>query len=501
MTVSIESPYLDAADAVWLRGNLHTHTTRSDGALSPQETIAAYAALGHDFLGLSDHNVPPDLEGLDARGMVLVPANEVTGSAGHILALGAGGGFQRGGEQQELIEAIAARGGLAVLCHPDWGTDFNHYHFEELAGFTGYAGIEIYNGSIEEDPGSPYATGKWDRLLAGGRRLWGLASDDAHRPPHQGRGTCVVRVRERSAEAVIEALRTGSFYASTGASIESLEVDGTCLRLAGPDAEVISVFGEGGRRLLRVEGRELVYDARECPGPYFRAEVLAPRGRMAWTQPLFLAGDEIEKRRALIEARPVLEVGRAGSAPELKGDLSDPAWKAAGLADALVDSSSGGAPPVRTGLRALLAGGTLFFGVLCEEPLPGRMKLSVTEDGNSNLWTDDGIEIFLDVAGRAERYFHVMANAAGYAYACEQGQLSAAPRFPRIRARAARVEAGYALEIAVPLAGLGLESAPEPGTRWGFNAVRNRRAEPGAFTFSFTGGSNHLPGRFGRLKF
>ena len=234
MSITIESPYLDAADALWLRGNLHTHTTRSDGALSPEETIAAYAALGHDFLGLSDHNFAPDLEGRDPRGLILIPANEVTGACGHILVLGSDAEFERSAGQQEVIDAVRASGGMAVLCHPDWGGHFNHYHLEELVGFTGYAGIEIYNGSIEEDPGSPYATGKWDRLLASGRRPWGLASDDAHRPLHQGRGSCVVRVRERSARAILEALRTGSFYASTGASIESLEVEGSRLRLRSP---------------------------------------------------------------------------------------------------------------------------------------------------------------------------------------------------------------------------------------------------------------------------
>lgn len=38
-----------------LRGNLHTHTTLSDGKLSPEEVMARYAALGYDFLAFTDH--------------------------------------------------------------------------------------------------------------------------------------------------------------------------------------------------------------------------------------------------------------------------------------------------------------------------------------------------------------------------------------------------------------------------------------------------------------
>lgn len=39
-----------------LKGQLHTHTTFSDGALTPQEVADVYAALGFDFLAFTDHD-------------------------------------------------------------------------------------------------------------------------------------------------------------------------------------------------------------------------------------------------------------------------------------------------------------------------------------------------------------------------------------------------------------------------------------------------------------
>src|SRR5256712_9066161 len=39
----------------WLRGNLHAHTTYSDGVKTPQDLIAEYEALGYDFLAITDH--------------------------------------------------------------------------------------------------------------------------------------------------------------------------------------------------------------------------------------------------------------------------------------------------------------------------------------------------------------------------------------------------------------------------------------------------------------
>ncbi len=37
------------------RGNLHTHSTLSDGALNPADVVEAYKRAGYDFLQLSDH--------------------------------------------------------------------------------------------------------------------------------------------------------------------------------------------------------------------------------------------------------------------------------------------------------------------------------------------------------------------------------------------------------------------------------------------------------------
>src|ERR1051326_2820062 len=87
MSLSIQTSYLEAG-FTWLRGNLHTHTTRSDGALTPEEVLATYENLGYDFLAISDHDllIPP--AAFQARTkMTLIPADEVTRNGPHILAV------------------------------------------------------------------------------------------------------------------------------------------------------------------------------------------------------------------------------------------------------------------------------------------------------------------------------------------------------------------------------------------------------------------------------
>ena len=41
----------------FLKGGLHTHTTRSDGRLTPEETLRYAASQGYDFLALTDHQI------------------------------------------------------------------------------------------------------------------------------------------------------------------------------------------------------------------------------------------------------------------------------------------------------------------------------------------------------------------------------------------------------------------------------------------------------------
>jgi hypothetical protein len=57
-----------------LKGALHTHTTKSDGKLPPEEVLAVHASLGYDFVALTDHDflmmpnayatVPDEYEGM-----------------------------------------------------------------------------------------------------------------------------------------------------------------------------------------------------------------------------------------------------------------------------------------------------------------------------------------------------------------------------------------------------------------------------------------------------
>lgn len=44
-----------SASGQFWRGNLHGHSTGSDGMLSPADVCAAYRARGYDFIAVTDH--------------------------------------------------------------------------------------------------------------------------------------------------------------------------------------------------------------------------------------------------------------------------------------------------------------------------------------------------------------------------------------------------------------------------------------------------------------
>jgi len=494
MDVYLESPYLDDPNSLWLKGNLHAHSQRSDGGLEPQEVIDAYAAAGYDFFMFSDHDVFGSTDGLDGKGMVLLTGNEVSAGGPHLLHVGAACRVEPDPDRQKVIDAINADGGLAILCHPNWQEHFNHYPYEKLLELRGYAGIEIFNGTVVSSPGEARATDKWDRLLSEGRFVWGYAADDSHGAHGVGLAWTVVRARDRSAEAVLEALRKGSCYASSGVEIETIRCEGPQLYVKAPNAGAIAVFGEHGKRFEFTVGNELRLDVSPLLTPYVRVECYGCAGQMAWTQPLLIRGGKIEQMRRLAEDKPVLHALRVRQEPRLTGRMDDPTWQQAEATSRFLVMKVADPAEVETTVRCLVSQDHLYFGIRCAEPHMDGLKTNIHQHGNPSLWTDDSIELFIDPGATAARYLHVMVNAEGYTYTTWMPTGEAGPG---IKALTSRDDTGWTAEIAIPAAALAVEAGPPD--KYGLHLCRNRRTVGATYVWAWVGSSNHSPNRFGQL--
>ncbi len=291
MGVVIRNPYRNDGP-VWIKGNLHTHTTNSDGPHNPQDTVNAYAAQGYGFLMVSDHDQVTDISGLDPRGMVLIPGNEVSAGGPHLLHVNARRRLGPDADRQALIDAMNADGGFAVVCHPNWEASFNHCPQECLETWSGYAGLEIYNGVISWLPGTPLATDRWDRLLGQGRRIWGYANDDCHRAGDIAVAWNMVQAEPGNAAGIVHALGEGRFYASTGVIIERIHVRDRTIHIETANAQCIIAYSDYASRESFAQSQCMTFTVPEdIPKHYIRIECWGAGQDMAWTQPFFLERD------------------------------------------------------------------------------------------------------------------------------------------------------------------------------------------------------------------
>ena len=285
----INHPYRNLGKGQWLRGNLHTHTTNTDGQNKPQAVINKYARLGHDFLAISDHDIytaGKQYHTWDNKGMIMMPGNEISASGPHILHVAPDRFVEPLMPRQEVINRIAEGDGLAVIAHPNWMGEFDGTKITQIQEWVGYHGLEIYNGLINRLQGSPYCTNKWDLMLSQGRRLWGFANDDSHNDDDIGNGWNVVCARERSVSAIREALKAGRFYASSGVEISRIAVRGSRLTIETENARRIVGVSAFGRRVAIVDDSAIVLDMQE-QWQYVRFECWGDGEQFAWTQPFW----------------------------------------------------------------------------------------------------------------------------------------------------------------------------------------------------------------------
>lgn len=272
----------------WYRGNLHTHTTNSDGRLTPEEVVAHYAGHGYDFLCISDHDTYTPI--FDHEQVVLLPGVEVSARGSHLLAVGVERTYDTSRPRGGTIASIMADDGLCVLCHPNWLEHFNHWDQVALEVLGPYHGIEIFNSVIDFLPGEALALDRWDMLLSKGLRVWGYANDDLHDRPHGPRGWNQVAATARTRPAILEALKAGRFYASTGVTIESITLTDSTLQVVAPNAEEIRFVAKWGAVRAFCEGPKASYTIAGNEA-YVRVECYGRGKQAAWTQPVFVEAE------------------------------------------------------------------------------------------------------------------------------------------------------------------------------------------------------------------
>ena len=300
--------------ARWFKGNTHAHTLESDGDSPPVEVAMWYKRQGYAFLVLSDHNVftdPRTLTSLVDSTFLLIPGEELTTSFErkpvHVNGLNIPGLISPRtdstlvGTIQKNVDAVREVNGVPHINHPNFGWAFDD---EVIAQVKRDRLLEIFNGHplVHNYGGGEHRSLEeiWDRLLTRGKRIYGIAVDDAHHfreefapgRSNPGRGWVVVRADSLSASSLLKALENGQFYASTGVELDDVSLADGRMRIAirqrGSFAYRTEFIGKGGRVLHRSTANPAEYRLRGGEG-YVRARVTDSGGAVAWVQPAFVA--------------------------------------------------------------------------------------------------------------------------------------------------------------------------------------------------------------------
>jgi hypothetical protein len=302
-----------AAPGRFFRGNLHTHSTRSDGVLEPGEVCRRYRAEGYDFLALTDHFIGAygypivDTRPFRAPGFTTILGAELhsgaqeNGELWHILAVGLPEDFVppetpgfHAADGMETGPGLAARavaaGAFVAVAHPQW----SGLTLADARSIEAAHAVEVYNHGCFAgcDRGDGWAIN--DLLLSEGRRINAVATDDAHfsEPDHFG-GWVMVKAEENDPDALVAALRAGRHYSTQGPEIRRIEVTEKAVEVECSAAASVIVQGVG-QAAKAVHGlsmtRATVPLDRFFKSAWIRVTVVDAAGRRAWSNPIWREG-------------------------------------------------------------------------------------------------------------------------------------------------------------------------------------------------------------------
>ena len=318
--------YLLPQDGQFYKGNMHAHSTLSDGNYTPEELKDIYKSHGYSVFAYTEHRTYHDLRYLDDADFITLPAYEANLERNYastpfpeLLDGPAPNGFlaetvhlnmfaidpDKTGQEpniddifdthslentNELIRRAREAGFIASLNHPHWSLNTAGFY----NGLEGLCALEVINGGCYRSSALDYAPHVMREMAWHGKRLVAIAGDDTHRPTHFYQAWTMFKAPELSHKAIIEALQRGDCYASTGPEIHELYVEEGVVHIKTSEAQGIFLATAGRRKasaLVPIGSEERVSEAHLPLDPsdvFFHVIVRDMYGRLAVTRPYYL---------------------------------------------------------------------------------------------------------------------------------------------------------------------------------------------------------------------
>lgn len=270
---------------------LHTHTTVSDGSVSPEESARIYKEAGYDAIALTDHWAYHGEDNISGLPIIAgceynMGASDTAVDVMHIVGIGMEyePKLSKENGRQEVIDAIRAAGGMAVLAHPAWSLNTPE-HAEELSGF---GAVEIYNTVSNCGQSSrPYSGYFVDILANRGTEYPLIATDDTHMYGgiDDAKSWIMVKADSVSKDDIIKAIEAEDFYATQGPELHVHREGDKLIADCSPCIMIdfLSNAAWGPDRITRGEALTHAEYQIKPHDRWVRVEVHDSEGRCAWS--------------------------------------------------------------------------------------------------------------------------------------------------------------------------------------------------------------------------
>ncbi len=328
--------YLLPSEGTFYKANLHSHSTVSDGNLTPEEMKRAYMERGYSIIAFTDHEILIDHSDLNEETFLAITGYELSVNERgdkpwpqkktcHLNLYARDphnttqvcfhpeqfwfcgeevyGKIRYVGDHyirehtpdciNDIIRTARENGFLVAYNHPHWSR-------EDPGDYLNYEGLfamEIYNHGSNSVGFFEYDIQDYDLMLRSGKRLFCSATDDNHNKNPRGiytdsfGGFDMIKVPSLTYDAVIRALEHGDFYASQGPEIHDLYLEDGTVHVKCSPAKYISYVAGVRRNAARFGYEGYLEEAAFTVDPddvCFRISVVDEQGRHADTHAYFL---------------------------------------------------------------------------------------------------------------------------------------------------------------------------------------------------------------------
>ena len=316
------------------KGNMHCHSTCSDGKQTPEELKALYKAHGYSFLAITDHDHLNGHKDLDDENFLTITSMECAikefpeqstlvnqkmkvchlnlyakkqDNTEQVCYSPVYDKYSKGARREELkkfdlgykrvysaegindfIRIANEKGFFVAYNHPRWSLE----NYKQYSQYEGLWGVEVYNHACQRGGIYEYDINVHDDFLRDGKKVFLSVGDDNHSEAGSLGAFVMVNAPSLTYENIINALLEGKFYASRGPLIHALWVEDGSVHIRCSPVRMIGMSTEGRRHAARhAQGDALITEAdfeiREDDG-YIRLSIEDENGYRADTQAYFV---------------------------------------------------------------------------------------------------------------------------------------------------------------------------------------------------------------------